>query len=53
MIVLAVPVLFMFVGALMYAFGSAKVAELGRIMFAAGSFAVAFGLWNASLHLMR
>lgn len=37
-----IPILFMLVGCLMYALASnGKVAELGRLLFWAGSFAVA------------
>lgn len=42
MLITIVPVLFMIVGALMYALcANPKLAELGRLLFWAGSFAVA------------
>ena len=44
-----IPVLFMIVGALLYALAAnPKVQELGRILFAAGAFAMAFA-WAGKL----
>lgn len=42
MLITIVPILFMVVGALMYALcANPKLAEMGRILFWAGAFAVA------------
>lgn len=44
-----IPILFMIVGALMFALAAnPKVAELGKILFAAGAFALAFA-WAGKL----
>jgi positive regulator of sigma E activity len=43
MLIAIVPLLLMLVGALCYALStSGKVSELGRLLFAAGAFALAF-----------
>jgi Na+/phosphate symporter len=43
-----VPILMAVAGALLYALSAnPKIQELGRILFAAGAFAVAFSLANA------
>jgi hypothetical protein len=45
MLIAVVPVIFMIVGLLLWALAAnPKVAEAGRIMFAAGSFAICFAL---------
>ena len=43
LLITIVPILFMVVGALMYALcANPKLQEIGRLLFAAGAFAVAF-----------
>lgn len=43
MLITIVPILMMVIGALMYALcANPKLAEIGRLLFAAGAFALAF-----------
>jgi Na+/phosphate symporter len=52
MIVSYVSVLFMLVGVLMYALaGNPKVAEIGRILFACGTLALALAIGGKGLRL--
>jgi hypothetical protein len=45
MITMIIPILFMLVGGVAYVVSSnPKIAEIGRLLFAAGSFALAFAL---------
>ena len=43
LLITIIPILMMIIGALMYALcANPKLAEMGRLLFAAGAFAVAF-----------
>lgn len=49
-----IPVFFMVIGALMYALSSnGKIQELGRILFAAGAFSLAFAFAGKSIALLK
>ncbi len=49
-----IPIVAMIVGALMYALSSnPKLAEIGRILFAAGAFALCFALAGKTLSLLK
>ena len=50
----SIPILFMLVGALMYALSSnPKIQELGRILFAAGAFGFAFAAGAKTVALLK
>lgn len=50
----ALPIIAMVVGALMYALSSnGKIQELGRILFAAGAFALLFALSGKTVSLLK
>jgi hypothetical protein len=54
-LITTLPVLFMIVGALLWIYSekTGKWAELGRIMFAAGAFAICFALGNKTVALIK
>ena len=51
----SIPVLFMLIGALLHLFSekTGKWAELGRILFAAGAFAIALALGAKTVALLK
>jgi hypothetical protein len=53
-VIAALPIIAMVVGALMYALSSnGKIQELGRILFAAGAFALLFALSGKTVSLLK
>lgn len=54
-VITSLPILFMIVGALLWLFSekTGKWAELGRILFAAGAFALAFALAGKTVALLK
>lgn len=53
-IISSIPILFLIVGALMYFLSSnPKVQELGRILFAAGAFGLAFAAGGKTITLLK
>lgn len=54
-IIASIPVLFMILGAILWLLSdkTGKWAELGRILFAAGAFALAFALGPKAVALLK